>query len=240
MERTTLWSRFGGWLRDPAGKGGRGESIGAQHPQGQSTGADVDPAPGTAVLAKREPTDRERLDTTLTKVADLIESIQHHLTSQDERTQRITDSLQSIATSLADLPQTTQKQTEALDAIRQHLETDIAMHRRTEDALSEMPRIADAQRETMVSIGRHIDAVRQTQDDSAAAVGEVRGSVDRLESRATDNLTAIKQMHIDGAARDDRLTLIVQEQTKRLTWFAAAAIAVAAVAAVMGIIALGR
>ena len=248
MGKTSLWSRVGDWLKSS-------NRPAEQHDDGQTDApvqADSFPESDSPVvnegrppavrrgLIRREPSSRERLEEGFAKVVDLVESIQEHFKIQDERGRRVVQSLDRMAESLTRVPEASKRQAELLTEIRAQLEAEGAGTKRLEETLAELPHIADAQRESMVSIGRQLDMMRGVSERSADAFSELQGSVAQLGEATTASTTALKHMHVDSAAREDRMVELLEGQTKKLTLFAAAAITLATVAAVVGVVALLR
>jgi hypothetical protein len=173
-------------------------------------------------------------------VVDLIGSLQEFSKLQDERAERVAESLERIAENLTGVREASGNQTELLTEIRAQLQAGTAGGKRLEDALSELPRIADAQRETMVSIGRQLDVLRESGEQETKTTDELRQSVSRLVETTLASTAAFKEMHVDSAAREEQMAKLVQEQTRRLTFFALAAVALAVVAALASVAALLR
>jgi len=182
----------------------------------------------------------ERIGEDHARVVRLIESVQVHLEQQGERGDLMARSLSRLAESLQHIPDASKTQLEALISIGQRLEADGASVRRVEENLSQLPRIADAQRETMVSIGRQLDLSRQTTEKVATTMDGFQEAVTQLGDATTASSKALQELRWDATAREERMAAILQEQTRRLTIFAIAAVGLAILAAVIGVIALIR
>ena len=248
MGKTSLWSRVGDWLKTSSRPVEEhdvertNEPVQA-HSFPESNTPVVDDGRPPALrrgLIRREPSSRERLEEGFAKVVDLVESIQEHFKVQDERGVRMVESLDRMAENLTHAPETSKRQAELLSEIRAQLEAEAAGAKRLEETLAELPHIADAQRESMVSIGRQLDMMRGVTERSATAFSELQGGVAQLGEATNASTTALKHMHVDSAAREDRMVELLEGQTKKLTLFAAAAIVLAALAAVVGVVALLR
>lgn len=226
VEKTTLWTRVGGWLH----VGGRGD--GASEGVLGSNLRDVD---GSIVPSSRkasprhEVTGRERVEEGFAKVVELVESIQGHMRTQDERTEKMVESLGDIAESLATTPEHSRAQVESLEQIKQQMEGDAARTRRLEENLAQLPALADAQRETMVGVGRQMDELRTSGESNAAAVcslGEAISGLDQSTASASD---ALREIQRESASREDRLTDLLRDQNRRLTLFAYSAFGLAVI-----------
>lgn len=226
MEKTRLWTRVGGWFRG----GGRGD--GAPKTVFESTLPDMEdtlvPSSQKAV-PRRELSGRERLEEGFTKVVELVESIRGHMKTQDERTERMVESLGHIAESVAKTPEHSRAQVESLEQIQQQMEGDAARARRQEENIAQLPALADAQRETMVGVGRQMDELRTSGERNAAAVcslGETISGLDQSTAAASD---ALREIQRESASREDRLTDLLRDQNRRLTLFAYSALGLAVV-----------
>ena len=248
MEKTSFWSRVGDMLRRPGravGSRGDGRSAGLSGTASMTDSDTGDPGIRPPIaskrhLARREAGGREPLEEGFTRVVGLVESIQAHFKLQDERAERMAASFDRIAESLAQVPEASQTQVESLREIREQLQAGTAWTKRIEDSLSELPRMADAQRETMVSMGRQLEVLREADDRGTEVMGELGQSMSRLEDAAKASTGVLKDMHTDSAAREERMTGLVREQTRQLMRFALAAIVLAAVAALVSVVALLR
>jgi hypothetical protein len=167
-----------------------------------------------------------------------VASIEQQLTSEAQRTERIADSVDRLSASLAHAPDAARREEALLSDIKALLEAGAASTRRVEEVLSQIPRIADAQRETMVSIGRQLDLLREGGDRGIDAMAEFRDAVSKLGEETGTATTVLKEMHADLVADDERLARLLEERTRRLTIIASLAVAVAAVATLVGFVAL--
>jgi hypothetical protein len=232
---------MGHWFR-PAGRRGDGAESGVV--LGEDRGGLVmsEPPPGAASKFRlaRSGSTMERIGEDHARVVQLVESVQVHLEQQGERAELMARSLARLAESLQHLPDASKTQLEAMMSIGQRLEADGASVRRVEENLSQLPRIADAQRETMVSIGRQLDLSRQTTEKVATTMDGFQEAVTQLGDATTASSKALQEIRWDATAREERMAAILQEQTRRLTIFAIAAVGLAILAAIIGVIALIR
>ncbi len=83
------------------------------------------------------------------------------------------------------LPNVTQDE----EIYRRHLEDEATRLRRLEESLSQLPGLADAQRETMVAVGRQLDELRTAGDRNAtslSSVGDALSGLQESTGAATD------------------------------------------------------
>ncbi len=240
MQRATFWSRMGHWFRpstkltteegDPMA--GDGPIVSGELVMTEPSGA------ASKFRLNRSAAVLERLEEDHARVVRLIEAVQTHLQQQGERGESVAQSLARLAESLEHLPEASKTQLEALVAIGQRLEADGASFRRVEENLTQLPRIADAQRETMVSIGRQLDLSRQTSDKVGVTLDGFQQAVTLLGEATSASARALQDMRGESASREQRVASILEEQTRRLTMFAIAAVSLAALAAVVAVVAL--
>lgn len=251
MEGTKIWSRVGRWLkRTDASPTRGGDDGGMASPPGATRGELVStPPPGTAseepaALSRfrlsRSGPPLERLEEEYKRVVKLIDTIQSHMSSQGERSEAMTRSLDRMAEHFAEMSGAARKQSEYLSEIAETSATEAACAKRVEDGLLQLPQLADAQRETMVSIGGQLDLSRQTIDRVAGSMDGFQQAVGNLAQVTEASTKKLQEMRWDTTAREERIAALLQEQNRRMTYFAVAAMALALVAAVMGVIALFR
>jgi len=250
VERATLWSRVGHWLRTSARSGGHDPYApigpnapgddGGVPPMGTGVIPPEAPVPTPKFRLARATSNVERLEEEYAKVVKLVESVQTHLEQQGERSESIARSLSRLAESLGHLPEASKTQLELLSTISQQMSADSACTKRVEENLSQLPRLADAQRETMVSIGRQLDLSRQTSDRVGTTLEGFQQAVTLLGEATGSSAKALQEMRWDASAREERVATILREQTRRFTIFAAVAVGLLLLAGVVGAIALIR
>ena len=251
MERATLWARVGQWLRpspragdldrfpqidpplNPIGGGGMAATDTGIIPSDGSS-------PGPKVRLARTGSAIDRLEEEYARVIKIVESVEKHLELQSARGESMADSMNRLAESLEHLPETSKAQVELLSTMNHQMGVDGACVKRVEENLSQLPRLADAQRETMVSIGRQLDLSRQTGDRVGTTLEGFQQAVTLLGETTGASAKTLQEMHRNSLEREERVATILQEQTRRLTFFAFAALGASIVAAVIGIIALLR
>lgn len=253
VEKPRFWSRVGHWFRAPS----RADGVGLETETDVALGVaaprsgDGDPSDhsllspdGSGLMSRLRWPAREtslaRLQEDYNKVLGLVESIQRHLEVQEQRSASIAQSLERLAASLAHLPESSAAHRDILGSIGNEVESQTVVLQRLEDGLSQLPNLADAQRETMAVIGRQLDSTRQTGDRVIATLDGFQHAVSKLGDATTASTTVFREVHADASAREERMVAMLQEQTRRFTVFAMAAICVAVLAGVCGLVALLR
>ena len=253
MEKPTFWSRVGHWFKRsprPVGYGFQEAPAGALERTSNVNG-DIRNAPnaststeGKGTISKfrfsRSGTNLERLDEEYARVVNLMEAIQTHLEMQAKRSDIMARSLDRLAEGLAQVPDASRKHLELLSTISEAVAAGAASAKRVEESLIQLPQLADAQRETMVSIGRQLDLSQQTSGRVADTMDESREAITKLSVATEASTRTLREMHQEAGVRDERAAFLLQEQTRRLVMFAWSAIGLAVVVAVVGLIALFR
>jgi len=241
--KTKFWSRVGHWFGNPERpfgdddtdstdayssaaapeEAGEHRDVGALAAQKQaqrdSGAAIVPPAP-----------DGDRMEQAYARIIDLVGSIQKHLELQDQRAQRMGPTLDRLAEGLTNIPKAAEKQLELLAKMTAQLEDDAERATRAEGLLSQLPHIADAQRETVVSMGRQLDVLQNSGAKNSAALDGLHQAVSVLTQATNGSTTALKQIHVDSAEQGEQLAQLMREHTRRLTLLAGVAIVLAVVA----------
>lgn len=252
MEQTRFWSRVGHWFKaprspdevdsrdsatqalldDPSSASGDGglDSVGAT---GQRLG----------LVSRLRPAKRssriERMQAEQTRVVHLVESVQRHLEAQGERSESIARSLETLANSMSHLPDASKAQIGLLERVSEEMTSQVGAIRRLEDVLSQLPPLADAQRESIVSLERHVESSRQTNESVTTALGGVRDTISACGESATASVAALKELRREYTGREERLAVLLEVQNQRLqhlTWLAIAAGVAALVTGVVGLI----
>lgn len=251
MEKATLWSRVGHWLR-PSARTGEPQRFppidaafgppGEGNPTSTDTGIVTSDTSsiGPKVRLARTTSAIDRLEEEYARVIKIVESVQKHLELQSERGETMAGSLKRLAESLEQMPETSKAQVELLTTINQQLGVEGACVKRLDENLSQLPRLADAQRESLVSIGRQLDLSRQTDERVGTTLEGFQQAVTLLGEATGASAKAIQDMRLNASEREERVATLLQAQTRRLTYFAAAAVGASIVAAAIGLIALLR
>ena len=116
-------------------------------------------------------TEKDRMEEAYTRIIDLVASIREHLELQDKRAERMAPTLERLAEGLADIPSASKAQVDLLSRVGDLLESEVERTKNLEASLSQLPHIADAQRETMVSMGRQLDVLRESGDSGGYSGG---------------------------------------------------------------------
>jgi len=249
VDRLNIWSRLGHWFRRANHKNRAGDVSVAESPSpgeaevvqastvaltdGESMGS------GRFRLTRTSGT-LERLEEEYKRIVKLIDAIQEHLSSQAQRSGAMIESLDRIAGGVSGSPEAARQQQQQLAKIMVATATSAASARRVEEGLLQLPQLADAQRETMVSIGRQLDLSRQTIERMAGSMDGFQQAIRNLAAVTENSTKKLEEIRWDLKARDERVAELLGRQSRRFSLFAWAVIGLAVVAAIGSVIALFR
>ncbi len=241
MERQKFWSRMGQWIKSPGRGSLRAEgAASADHPAGGIQTTEVGTAGSRTVGGKPVLTPIERLEKQQTRVTDLVESMQAHMTSQAQRTDSIARSLEKLAESLSHLPESSQTQLGMLEKISEEVVRGTGSARRLEDSLSQLPQLADAQREAMVSIGHQLEASRESNERVSDALVGVRNVVSQVGESAAASTASLRDLRSELSQREQRVVTVLEDQAGQRQHFAWVMIGLVTVLVLVGITVLVR
>ncbi len=253
LAKTKFWSRVGHWISG-SGRSEEREAMDQQAgPLAPRSSGHVEVESGSAApLAEqasaavsrlkftRSSPNPDRLEEEHARVATLIDAMQRHLSSQAESSEALARWQDELVQSLSQVPETSRKHLELLTAISDAVSLNAAGAKRVEESLVQLPQLADAQRETMVSIAGQLDLSRQTTERVAGAIEGFQQVLIKLGETSEMSTRTLQHMRLDAAAGEERVAELLEQQSKRLVVFAWSALGLCVVAAVLGLVALFR
>ncbi len=248
VESQRFWSRVGQWFKKSEQDSLPASSVlsspGAGDPvMATSARAAIIERPGhTGPLGRFRRSGRgvelARLRAQYAHVENLMDAIQRHMESQADRSERIACSLDRLAQSLSGVPETFRHQLELLTTISETAVSEQARMNRMEESLAQWPEIADAQRETMVSISRQLDAAREMDERVTSTINECRVAFGHVEEATTTSTSAVERFAATASASNERIATLMHEQDKRFRSFSWSAMVLAGIATVIAVISL--
>ena len=252
MEKTGFWSRVGQWIqgtgREDLQPRFEADESPPDHPLGRLDGRPpTKPRRTHDGLAHRlwsrlggASVRADRLEQLFTKFVDLTESIGAHLERQTLRSEEMARSLSQLNYGVGELSTTLQSQQALHEQIAARIHDQAACTARVEETLASLtPRIQE-HRDTMVSIARHLESSRQANEKGAAAMEQFQRALTTLVEGVQASAGALNDLRTDALERQERLSAGVERQSRRLTWFAATAVALLAIGAAAGWVAVFR
>lgn len=112
------------------------------------------------------------------------------------------------------------RQSNLLERIELGTKTLQASARRVEDLLGQIPRVADAQRETMVSVSRQLDTLHESSNKEAETIAGLATALDGLTQSNTALTDMLRSMQAEGRAREERFVGVVERESRRLQMLA--------------------
>lgn len=247
MDQTGLWIRMTQWLRrDGARPGGlprlgRDGLLAGLDPDSPEAGMCPVPTPARK-LNKQQLREQAllRLEDGHGRLVTLMESMRQHMDVQDRQGHAVVHSLEDIAGHMLRMSQSVVKQTETLGAISAQMQAAAERARRVEQALVELPAMADSQRSTLTLLAEQVSAERAAMDrigESVQAYGGALASLDRSTTSAAD---ALRNLQASSVRTGEELAGMGRRQGKWLALVFAATVAVVLVAGSLMVIALVR
>ncbi|MBN1342824.1 MAG: hypothetical protein JXQ73_09110 [Phycisphaerae bacterium] len=254
MEKVSLWTRMGGWLRGVRRTDGEGDLIGdattssetlsatseaGQEPDSSDVAASEHIATSLSRRGRREAS-LSKLQDGYDRVLDMMDKMQAHMGIQEQRTQEMTTSLAQLNRSLANQPNISQQQVELLSAIAAQLETSTVRTLQLADAIGELPRVARQQSDSLGSIQRQLEMGAETDAHLATTLQSLGRSVDRLSESSEKQSGALSDLRATGNDHQEQVSRILQRQTRQFTVLVGMTAVLAVAAIVLGTIALIR
>jgi chromosome segregation ATPase len=192
-----------------------------------------DSVSGGSIVSRRQASAQvvERLEKGYSRLTSLVDSIERHMEAQNEGTRQVVDAMGRLVNTVSELPETLKNQQRELASISEQLEAVGQMSARWESAADDLPRLADAQRDTLEAVRGHIDANRQGQERVSESMDAFRDAVGSLGDASTSSISVLKDLQRATASRDDSLCELIRDQNKKFTTLFIVAIVVAVVMA---------
>ena len=249
VEKITLWSRVGDWVRQSRRSlGWHGEPVsGDDHLTGTN-----DPSSGNGRRngghdADSPPWYRRGLRSRVTEVgqetrriAELLESFSVQIGRQHENAQATHRAVDRLATVLTAVHDVMRVHTDLLAAIQHRLDADAPALKQVQDTLAKFAGLRDALVETTGSMTRWADASQKSGEALGAGLERIRQSIGQLGDASSAGLRSLDAVRSDLHDRFHDLDASMGTLNKRLTWLASSAAALALLAMVVGVIALLR
>ena len=247
MERTTLWSRVGDWIKHPRRSLGGdateidGAQIG-QEPSYLSAHGNHDSESGNGHkrhwLAFRG--NRRLLEDQTRQVSELVQSLQGHFVRQTQAAESANANLERLISSLSTLPEVVQAQQKALSAIQGQLDAQSAGQKHVQEVLTQLGGIREAVKESSSAFARYSEVAQKTSDVVASEMQKQGQAVAQLAQSADPMMRAISAVRADVGSRGEELVQCVTAMNTRLFQFAVAALILALIATIIVIAAYFR
>ena len=247
MEQKRLWSRMKEWIRPGArGLGGDGSLLGSASVRSavageeESGGANAGRRAVGGVLSRRRRNDTvlEKLQEGYLQVIDLVDSMQKHQQRQDTRAMEISSSLSRVAETLGTIESSGRDQARTLARIADELGAGNERSARWEEALSEFPQMAEAQRRALSDVAHQMEAAGQRDNQMVQSLESFREAVTSLGDATTASSVAVKSLQMSALESHERTAALMKEQNKRFTMLFVVTLVLVATAIVAGLIAL--
>ena len=247
MERTTLWSRVGGWIKHPRRSLGwdvteiDDSQIAHDHSFLPAQG-NLDSESGNGHkrpwLGFRG--NRRLLEDQSRQVTELVQSLQGHVLRQTQVAESANANLERLIFSLSALPTVLQEQQRALSAIQNQLDAQPSGQKQVQEVLAQLGGIRDAVKESSSAFARYSEVAEKSSDLVASELQKQGQAVAQLAQASDPMLRAISALRADVGSRGQELAQCVTTLNTKLIQFAGAALILALIAAIIGIVAFFR
>lgn len=238
MERTSFWSRVGNWMRPALSQARRGNRSDLDLVDQSTDPADADladsaevepPAKSATVAIRRRSRDDTltRLEDGFGRVVNLCDSLNLHFTLQEERTAQIADSLKLVAGDMSKLATAVHDQGATLRSIAVHLETGNDRNEQMEKMFHHFSKMTEAQRQALAVVSQQVDSARETDERIGESLELFHQAFTTLGEACTESTTLLRQLRIEQAASDLRLSHVIEKQNQRFVLLFAVTLMVA-------------
>jgi chromosome segregation ATPase len=173
------------------------------------------------------------------QVTELVQSLQGHVQRQTEVAESANQNLERLIASLAELPAVMQAQQLALGKIQNQLDAP-AGQKHVQEVLAQLGGIRDAVRESSSTFARYSEVAQKSSDTIAAELQKQGQAVTQLAQTSDPMMRAINALRSDVGARGQELAQCVTTLNTKLIQFASAALILALIAAIIGVVAIFR
>jgi chromosome segregation ATPase len=259
VQKESVWSRVNAWLRgDPvdslAGERHRtsspSTSIATPFAGERNNGPDDSASVRAAPMGSTRLSEEGHLEPRASRVAksgstrdgleELVSSIKEHLESQVKSSDVLVDALDRLAEGIEGLPAAAKDEQQVLDRIGTDLSSGLGALKRLESALAHLPKLADAQRETIVAMNGELSRLRETDEKIATALNGVQQIMVELRDGIGRSAGVMRDFRTEMAERHEHLAAAIEQQVQRFLKLAVVAVALGGLAVVLGLIGLLR
>jgi len=160
------------------------------------------------------------------------------LERQSNQGQRVEALLERSVHSVDDVRESLSSLGETLSVVRQHLADDAVAQRKLHEVIAQIPRVADAQREAMVTLTRQHERLHEQSEQQYRALGSLNDAIARQQTTIEGILALLREGHQVAELRADRTARLMEKQTGRMTVFGVWIVVLAFSALVLGVIAV--
>ena len=174
------------------------------------------------------------------QVTELVRSLQGHIQRQTQVAESANQNLERLIASLAELPAVMQAQQLALGKIQIQLDAQPSGQKHVQEVLTQLGGIRDAVKEGSSAFARYSEVTQKSSDTIAAELQKQGQAVTQLAQSSDPMMRAISALRADVGTRGQELAQCVTTLNRKLIQFASAALILALIAAIIGVVAFFR
>lgn len=144
----------------------------------------------------------------------LIEDIQRHLVREGERSSRICESLDQLSRSTLELPIIARQQAQLLETISGRIDTTNARTQQLAEAVSDIPRMARLQSESIASITRHLELAAENNAVHHQTMERLASAIQTLNESSNAQVKALWLMNVKAGEQNEFLSHLIARQSK--------------------------
>lgn len=241
--KESWWSRLRTRLRGDAPPSSSDLSVGSDGMlAGVDDGLDAEPESlergGPISRWGRREQALQKLQEGSDQLVELTVSVEHHMSSQQERTENLVQSVGQVDAKLDALSEPLRDQLAMTGTIASQLETANERAEQVVRALAELPQTLSAQSGALKEMAEQLSLGTENTAQLATSLTEMGAAMQNLMQQSHAQSDALRRVEDSSRRRDQVLTETLQEQTRRLTMLLVVALVVAAGGLAVGSVAI--
>ena len=173
----------------------------------------------------------QQLQSGYDRILDLVGSIQDHLALHNKRSDQVAELLMTLSKGVEDIPNATRQHAGTLQGLTRQMEAENGRNRAVVDAIRELPRTAEVQRQGMQTIADQVQAssaVTQKLTDRLDSIGQV---VKMLGDALNEQVQTLKVVQQATRHQETQIVAVLDSQARRSTNLTMAMFVLAAILA---------
>ena len=255
MEKNSVWSRVHAWLTGETHPDGVSNTTSVRATSAHSIPRDVEVQAGEKLDAQRlagastismptnGPVERERSRqhgprSSEDRLEVCVSAIKEHLEAQVQGADVLVEALDRLASGLEGIPKAAREELGVLERMGGELAVGVGTMKRLETSMAQMPKLADGQREAIVSMNNEMVRLRETDTKIGSTLEGVQQVMTELRDGIGRSAGAMREFRTEMAERHDHLAQTFERQAERVVKLAFVAVALGCAAVVVALIGL--
>lgn len=219
MQETGMWNRMrrllAGGPKPAANRKSSDSASGGQASLGKAQKKESALTQAAPLGFRSTPSSADQLQGTYQRLVDLVDSIQRHQTSQDQRASQIADSLMQMAETLSDIREKNAAQIDTLSRVADQLSASNERASRWEERIADLPELMASQRDAVLTVAKQMENAGQRDENFLRSLSSFEEAVGALGDATTASSVAIKNLQVSTLESDERVASLLKEQNRR-------------------------